>query len=116
MHRIRVNARFPDVSSSNLSAFKHAAAAALEIARREPGVLQYDWFFDDTGTVCVVHETYRDSHALLAHAAVLGDILTALSELGGGCQLELFGDPSSLVVDATAQVQRSIFRSAFQGK
>jgi hypothetical protein len=88
----------------------------METARTEPGVLEYDWFFDDTQTVCVVREVYRDSHALLAHARAVGTKLTRLSELGGGCQLEMFGDPSPQLLDATAPLQRAIFRSSFQGK
>jgi quinol monooxygenase YgiN len=116
MNRIQVNATFANVSSSNLAEFKKVAADALEIVKGEPGVLQYDWFFDDTQTVCVVRETYQDSEALLAHITTMGDVLNTLSELGGGCELEMFGDPSPLLVEITAPFQRSIFRSCFQGK
>ena len=116
MNRIQVNAKFANVSSSNLAEFKKVAAHALEIAKKEPGVLQYDWFFDDTETVCVVRETYQDSEALLAHITTMGGMLNTLSELGGGCELEMFGDPAALLVDVTAPLQRSIFRSCFQGK
>jgi quinol monooxygenase YgiN len=114
MNRIHVHAKFPDVSSSNLEAFKEVAARALETAKSEPGVLQYDWFFDDTHTVCIVRETYRDSHALLAHITTMGQTLDTLADLGGGCELEMFGDPSPLLVDVTAPLHRSIFRSSFQ--
>jgi quinol monooxygenase YgiN len=116
MTRIQVNATFPHVSSSNLAEFKKVAADALEIVKCEPGVLQYDWFFDDTQTVCVVRETYQDSEALLAHNKTMGDLLHTLSELGGGCQLAMFGDPSPLLVDVTAPAHPSIFRKSFQGK
>jgi quinol monooxygenase YgiN len=115
MNRIQVNARFTNISSSNLAAFKKAAADALEIAKSEPGVLQYDWFFDDTQTVCVVRETYQDSQALLAHITTMGEALNTLGQLGGGCELEMFGEPSPQLVDVTAPLQRSIFRSRFQG-
>lgn len=116
MNRIQVNATFANVSSSNLAEFKKVATHALEIARGEPGVLQYDWYFDDTQTVCIVRETYQDSEALLAHITNMGGMLNTLSELGGGCELEIFGDPSPLLVDVTAPLQRSLFRSCFQGK
>jgi quinol monooxygenase YgiN len=115
MNRIQVSAKFANVSSSNLAEFKKVAANALEIARSEPGVLQYDWFFDDTDTVCVVRETYRDSESLLAHITAMGQVLNRLSELGGGCELEMFGDPPPQLADV-ADEQRSIFRSTFQGK
>jgi quinol monooxygenase YgiN len=116
MNRIQVTARFANVSSSNLAEFKKVAAQAMDIAKGEPGVLQYNWYFDDTQTVCVVRETYQDSEALLAHNTNMGETLDTLSELGGGCELQIFGDPSPLLVDVTAPLQPSIFRSYFQGK
>lgn len=116
MTTIRVNATFPKVSSADLAAFRHAAATALEVARSEPGVLQYEWFFDDTESVCVVQETYQDVQALLAHAAALGETLTTLSQLGGGCEIAMFGDPPSGLIEPAAPVRRSIFRASFQRK
>ena len=79
------------------------------------GVLQYDWFFNDDETVRVVLETYEDSSTLLAHIANLGDTFAKLVDLGGGCVLELVGDAPSME-DPVAGVQRSVFRSHFQGK
>ena len=116
MNSIRVNAKFVDIPAANLAEFKKVAAEALAITRSEQGVLQYDWFFDDTETVCVVLETYKDSEALLAHIANVGEEFGRLVELGGGCELEMFGDLPAQLVEATAGVQRSVFPSYFQGK
>ena len=102
MNTIQVNARFGHVPSSQLDEFKQVAAQALATAQSQPGVLRYDWYFDDTQTVCVVQETYQDSEALLAHIATMGEALNTLSELGGGCEIEMFGDPSPKLVDVTA--------------
>jgi hypothetical protein len=77
MNRIQVNARFTDISRSNLAEFRKAAAQAMEIAKSEPGVVP---------------------------------------GLTGGCELEMFGEPSAQVVDVTALLQRSIYRSSFQSK
>lgn len=113
--RVRVTARFANVSDGNREAFRRVAAEALAISRREPGVLRYDWFFNDAETVCVVQEAYEDSSALLAHIANLGDTFAKLVELGGGCDLDVFGDPP-VTGDPAQRVQRSVFRSQFQGK
>jgi len=113
---IQVSARFANVSHANRAEFKQVAAEALEISSREPGVLQYDWFFNEAQTVCVVRETYQDSAALLAHIANLGETFGKLVELGGGCELELFGDLSFPMANAGVGVHRSVFRSRFQGK
>jgi quinol monooxygenase YgiN len=115
MNRIQVTATFANVSSANLAEFKKVATHALAIAEGESGVLQYEWFFDDTQTVCVVRETYQDSEALLAHITNMGGTLDTLSELGGGCELEIFGDPSPRLVEVTAPLQPSVFRSWSQG-
>jgi len=116
MNGIRVSAKFANVSNTNRAEFKQVAAAALNISMREPGVLEYDWFFNDAETVCVVRETYQDSEALVAHIANLGETFQKLVDLGGGCELQLFGDPSLPMADTSAGVHRSVFRSRFQGK
>ena len=116
MNSIQVNAKFVNIPNANLAEFKKVAAEALAITRREEGVVQYDWFFNDTETVCVVLETYQDSDTLVAHIANVGDEFRRLIELGGGCELEMFGKPSAQLVDATAGLQRSVFPSYLQGK
>jgi quinol monooxygenase YgiN len=116
MNSIQVNAKFAGIATANLAEFKKVAAEALAIARSELGVLQYDWFFDDTETVCVVLENYQNPEALLAHIANVGNAFGRLIELSGACELEMFGPPSAQLVDATAGVQRSVFSSHFQGK
>jgi len=116
MNRIQVSARFANVSSATLTEFKEAAAEAMDIAKGEPGVLQYDWFFNDNQTVCVVRETYRDSDALLAHIANVGHAFARLVELGGGCELEMFGDRPAQLRDPSAGPRHSVFPTYFQGK
>jgi len=52
--------------------FKRLAVKCMESVRpRDSGTLQYDWFFSDYHSKCVVHERYRDSAALLEHGANL---------------------------------------------
>jgi quinol monooxygenase YgiN len=116
MDSLQVSAKFPDIPTADLAEFKEVAAEALTITKSEQGVLQYDWFFDDEETVCVVLETYQDSEALLAHIANVGDAFGRLVELGGGCELEMFGEPSAQLLAATEGFDLSVFRSSFQGK
>lgn len=116
MDRIRVIARFPKITAGNLAEFKKAAAQALESTTGEAGALRYDWFFNDDETACVVHEEYEDSSAVLAHVANLGALFGTLLELGGGCKLEMFGNLTSELREATAGPDVSFFPSHFQGK
>ena len=114
MSAIQVNARFGPISRSRLPEFKRLAAEAIRIARSEPGVVQYEWFFDDAQTRCVVREAYVDGEALLLHMANVGEVFAPLVEVGGGCELEIFGDLPDLPVEIPSGLRRFIFGEPFQ--
>lgn len=116
MDQIQITARFSNIPSRNLVTFKELAAQALEITTGEAGALQYDWFFNDDESECVVRETYADSNAVLAHVGGLGDLFGQLVEVGGGCSFEVCGRPSTELAAATAGLQLSVYPSYFQGK
>jgi quinol monooxygenase YgiN len=78
-----------------LEEFKRLAAQCMEIVRTEDtGTLQYDIYFNDDQSECIVHERYRDSEALIEHAAHLGDIMEAIVATGS-VSGELLGEPSA---------------------
>jgi hypothetical protein len=55
--------------------FKRLSAQAMEIVRtKDTGTLQYDIYFNDDQSECMVLERYRDSEAAIEHAANLGDL------------------------------------------
>jgi quinol monooxygenase YgiN len=79
-----------------LDEFKRLSAQAMEIVRtKDTGTLQYDTYFNDDQSECVVIERYKDSKAAIEHAANLGDlfgpILATVSVVHG----ELLGEPSA---------------------
>jgi Antibiotic biosynthesis monooxygenase len=79
-----------------LDEFKRLSAQAMEIVRtKDTGTLQYDTYFNDDRSECVVIERYRDSEAAIEHAANLSDlfgpILATVSVVHG----ELLGEPSA---------------------
>jgi quinol monooxygenase YgiN len=80
-----------------LEEFKRLSAQAREIVRtKDTGTLQYDIYFNDDQSECIVLERFRDSEALIEHAANLGDdfmeaILATVSVVHG----ELLGEPSA---------------------
>jgi quinol monooxygenase YgiN len=79
-----------------LDEFKRLSAQAMKIVRtKDTGTLQYDTYFNDDQSECVVIERYRDSEAAIEHAANLSDlfgpILATVSEVHG----ELLGEPSA---------------------
>ena len=78
-----------------LEEFKRLSARAMEIVRtKDSGTLQYDVYFNDDQSECIVLERYRDSEALLEHAANLGDLGGAILATGL-VSSELLGEPSA---------------------
>ena len=78
-----------------LEEFKRLADQCMEIVRtKDTGTLQYDVYFNDDQSECIVHERYRDSEALIEHAAHLGDLNEAILATGfvSGA---LLGEPSA---------------------
>jgi len=80
-----------------LEDFKRLAAQCMEIVRtKDTGTLQYDIYFSDDQSECIVLERYRDSEALVEHAAHLGDLNEAILATGyvSGSGA-LLGEPSA---------------------
>ena len=79
-----------------LDEFKRLSAQAMEIVRtKDSGTLQYDTYFNDDQSECVVIERYRDSEAALEHAANLADLSAAVLATVSVVHGELLGEPST---------------------
>jgi hypothetical protein len=71
------------------------AAQCMQIVRaKDTGTLQYDIYFNDDQSECIVLERYRDSEALIEHAGHLGDLGAAIFATGW-VSGELLGEPSA---------------------
>jgi quinol monooxygenase YgiN len=88
--------------------FKRLSAECLEIVRaKDVGTLQYDTYFNDDESECIVLERFRDSDALILHGqnmaplmksimatgTVSGELLGNLSE---GLRTQMAGSPVGL--------------------
>jgi quinol monooxygenase YgiN len=86
-------ARF-DFRDGNVDEFKRLSAQALEIVRaKDTGTLQYDVYFNDDESECIVVERFRDSQALIEHAEHLGELMETIPATGSVTG-ELLGEPS----------------------
>ena len=47
----------------------------VDLTRREPGTLNYEWFLSDDAANCHFYERYADSAAVLTHATTFPDDL-----------------------------------------
>jgi len=87
-------ARFK-IHEGKLEEFKRLSGQCIEIVRtKDTGTLQYEIYFNDDQSECIVHERYRDSEALIEHLANLGDIMEAILATGS-VSGELLGEPSA---------------------
>ena len=112
MKTIQVTARGA-LHEGKLEEVKALAAECMRTVReKDKGTLQYDWFLNEAQTECVVHETYRDSEALLEHIANLGATLGALLAIGDWT-FDIFGSPSAELLAASAGLSIKIY-SPFQ--
>jgi quinol monooxygenase YgiN len=87
-----VRFRFHD---GDVEEFKRLSAQCMEIVRAEDtGTLQYDTFFNDDETECIVIERFRDSEALIQHGENLAHLMDAIVATGT-VSGELLGDLSA---------------------
>jgi quinol monooxygenase YgiN len=87
--------RFKFREGSELEEFKRLSAQAMEIVRaKDTGTLQYEIYFSDDQSECIVLERYRDAEALLEHAANLGELGAAILATGL-VSSELLGEPGA---------------------
>jgi quinol monooxygenase YgiN len=78
-----------------LDEYKRLSAQAMEIVRtKDSGTLQYDTYFNDDQSECIVIERYRDSEAAIEHAANLSDVSAAVLATVSVVHGELLGEPS----------------------
>lgn len=84
------------IHEGKLDEYKRLSAQAMEIVRtKEPGTLQYDTYFNDDQSECVIIERYRDSEAAIEHAANLADISAAVLGMVSVVHGEVLGEPSA---------------------
>lgn len=109
---LQLTTRF-SIHAGKLDAFKELASLCMESTReKDSGTLQYDWFFDADGTQCVLRERYRDSGAVLEHAANLGDLMPRIMAVSDP-DIEIYGDPSPELLGAISMLEPRVYE-AFQ--
>lgn len=108
MSTIHVTARAA-IHTGKLEDFKALAAKCVELVRaNEPGAFEYSWYLNEVQTECVVCETYKDSEAVLAHIANVGQTLAALGKVADW-NFEICGEPSAALVQATAALPLKVY-------
>jgi quinol monooxygenase YgiN len=87
-------ARFK-LDGDKLDGFKRLVDKCMEIVRsQDTGTLQYDIYFNEDESECIVHERYKDSEALIEHAVHLGTLNEAIVA-AGLVSAVMLGEPSA---------------------
>ena len=95
----------------NVEEFKRLSAQVMDIVRaKDTGTLRYEIYFNDDQSECVVYERYRDSEAVIEHAAHVGDLTEAIFSTGSLVSSELLGEPSAELTAITTGGGVSVFR------
>jgi quinol monooxygenase YgiN len=75
--------------------FKRLSTECMEIVRtKDTGTLQYDTYFNEDETECIVIERFRDSDSLIQHSENLAHLMEAITATGS-VSGELLGEPSA---------------------
>ncbi len=75
--------------------FKRLSVECMEIVRaKDTGTLQYDTYFNDDETECIVLERFRDADALIQHGENLAHLMDAIIATGSVFG-ELLGEPTA---------------------
>ncbi len=113
MKNLQITARF-QIHHGKLAEFKKTAEECHAIVKaKDKDTIQYDWYFDESQSECVLRETYPDSNALLAHLANIGDLFGKILSLGD-FSAEVYGEPSEELLKATAGLDKKLY-SFYQG-
>lgn len=87
-------ARFK-IKEGKLDEYKRLCTDAMEIVRaKEPGTLQYDVYFNDDESECMVIERYKDSKAAMQHAENLAHIFEGVLAIVSVVHGEILGEAS----------------------
>jgi quinol monooxygenase YgiN len=93
MNDIQVSAGLK-IKLGKMEDFKKLANSCVEVVKqKDKGTIQYDWFYNDQKSECIVIERYVNSKAGLDHIANVGELLGRLVELST-ISLEIYGSPS----------------------
>ena len=108
MSELQLSTRFR-IRDGRLDEFKDLADQCISVTReKDAGTLQYDWFFSPDGDECVLRERYRDSTAILEHAANLGDLMGRFMAISDP-DVEIYGAPTDELLEAIAVLEPRVY-------
>ncbi len=97
------------IHDGKLDEFKRLAATCAELVRsKDTGTLQYELYFNNDNSECLVFERYRDSQALLDHMKNMGETMAAIFKICTGSG-EVCGTPSAELAEKLKESPVAIY-------
>ena len=113
MSKLQIIARY-QIHDGKLDEFKELAKECLSVVKaKDKDTIQYDWYFHEEQSECVIIESYSDSNALLTHIGNLGDMFGKFMALGD-LSAEIYGQPSEELLNATSGLNVKVY-TFYQG-
>jgi len=108
MNDIQVTARFK-IHENKLDEFMELADACIFAARRDDkGTIQYDWFFSEDRSECIVRERYVNAGSLLHHFINQGDLMGLLLKRSD-LSLEVYGELTDELIEAAENLDITFY-------
>ncbi|NND32437.1 MAG: hypothetical protein HKN76_07585 [Saprospiraceae bacterium] len=99
MKTIRAIAKL-NIDAKNLTEFeKYAEQCVYAVKEKDQDTMQYDWYYNEDKSECIVFEQYKDSDAVLEHSANVAEFLGPLLAVST-LTLKVFGAPSQTLKKA----------------
>ncbi len=87
------------------------------VEANEPETIEYQFYIDGTGTKCIVHETYRNSEAAIAHnnGVASQKILPRIFNISIITRFDVYGNPSDELQKVLTSVGVQTYYNLFAG-
>jgi quinol monooxygenase YgiN len=98
------------IPEGKINEFKKLAAEIIDrVEATEPNTLSYEYFLSNDESKCYVVQLYKDSKAVMAHLANIGDLAGPFHAVAPLTGLRIFGSPSDELRQALEPVGARIF-------
>ena len=109
--KIHFRAEFT-IEKNNVDEFKKLIKKMSEyVETNEPDTLEYRFYLNEDGTSCMVHETYRNSDAALAHnnSITSKTILPKIFKIAKLNRFDVYGNPNEELRDILKALNSQTF-------
>jgi quinol monooxygenase YgiN len=100
------------IEKDNVERFRKLIREMSDVVEtNEPDTLEYQFYLNEDGTKCIVHETYADSKATLSHndSTASKTILPRIFDIAKLNTLDVYGNPSNELKKLLASFNSQIF-------